>query len=173
MDTSMIKAFAAMEFSKIFKKCILRYAKKYNYHFSHVYMMLGLDETGENVTYKTYVNAPDTISSYEPIKSMNIPNNYRPAVKEHITILNVLDVLFFHIKGYDQIAPPFIQASLTRLANENNLKPQDVAVLIYYDDTVIPVPPEEKKDIFLILCKVDGDQIKQMIGILSDMTELF
>lgn len=167
-NESLIKQYAAGEFGKIFKKCIQRYAKKYNIHYTHVFMMLGLDETGENVIYKTLVNThtlPENIC-YDPLKSIGIPAGYRPVVREDITILNVLDVKYFHIKGYDRLAPPYIQAAILRMAGEQGLLPHRVSVFIYTDDTI-------ENDISLVLCRVDGDEIKQMIGELGDISELF
>lgn len=168
MDESLIKQYAAGEFSKIFKKCIQRYAKNYNIHYTHVFMMLGLDETGENVTYKTLVNThtlPENIC-YEPLKSIGIPSGYRPAVRERITILNVLNVPLFHIRGYNLIAPPYIQAALLRMAEAQGLLPHQVSVFIYTDDTI-------ENDVSLVLCRVDGDEIKQMVSELGDISELF
>ena len=164
---SAIKAFAAIEFGKIFKKCIHRYANNYGYHYTHVFMLLCLDETGQEVNYKTYANAPAPVSSYEPFKSIGIPNGCRPAHRANITILDVLDVKYFHAKGYNLFAPPYILASLQRLATENNLQPSEVAVFIYTDD----VDPE--KDTSLVLCRIEGNEIKQMVTELKDISLLF
>jgi len=154
-----IKLLAAAEFEKVFKKCILRYAKKYGGDQTNVFVQLGLDRDGD-VIYNTLMYVPGEIG-YKSL--IPVPEGYKPVVKEYITILNVLDARFFHHKGYEHIAPPYIKSSLERLAQELNVRPQQVSVFIC-TNTV---------DLYLILCIVEDNEIKHMVRVIGDIAELF
>ena len=159
MDAELIKQYVAGEFTTIFKKAILRYAKNYKSDHRNVFILLGLDAANE-VTYKTLMNQPGKL---EYVSMVPVPEGYKPTVVENLTILNVLDARFFHNKGYNLVAPPYIQKSITDLALANNMLPQETSVLIC-TNTV---------DIYLILCKTEGNEIKQMICQIMDIAELF
>jgi hypothetical protein len=99
------------QFSEIIKKAIKRYSISYGATPQNVQISFSLDADGE-VIYRVY-------------------NNYKKI--EDVTFLNILDVRI-DFKGYSFIAPPFIQKTIVRFANELGVKIQNVFVMLYLND---------------------------------------
>lgn len=182
----LIKQFAEAEFTKIFIKCILRYAEKYsiikrpNGHYSgpdllenpgmcnpsehitheNVFILLGLDDQQE-VTYKVLVN--------EPGHKLGLNPGQKPEFNESVTILDILNVRKLHLKGYDRIAPPYIKESLLRLAIEHSIDMREVSVLVCTNT----------EELILILTVYDNianagkGELVRMVSRLADISELF
>lgn len=103
--------FIVSQFSEISKKAIKRYSSSYGATPQNVQISFSLDVNGE-VIYRVY-------------------NNYKKV--EDVTFLNILDVRI-DFKGYSFIAPPFIQKTLVRFANELGVNNQNVFVMLYLND---------------------------------------
>jgi hypothetical protein len=99
------------QFGEISKKAIKRYSSSYGTTPENVQISFSLDADGE-VIYRVY-------------------NNYKKI--EDVTFLNILDVRI-DFKGYSFIAPPFIQKTIVRFANELGVKIQNVFVMLYLND---------------------------------------
>jgi len=138
-----IESFIASEFTSVFTKCILRFAEKYKSDHANVYVLLALNAQGEPV-YRMIMNQPGKLDYPSLVR---IPEGHVPTFVEEINIKQVLDVRYFHIKGYDQLGPPYIQKSLIHLAEQNNLGVENVSVLICTNT----------QDVFLFLCKWDPE----------------
>lgn len=146
----MMKNVIAQKFSDILCKCILRYAKKANVSHENLFVLLTLENDGEP-GYKIMINKPGVLN-FDPF--INIPEGHTPTVQESITILNVLDVRFFHIMGYHELAPPYISAGLKALAAQNQISESKVSALVCTNT----------QDVFLILCEWDSEK-----GVLTKM----
>ncbi len=102
------------QFGEISKKAIKRYSSSYGTTPENVQISFSLDADGE-VIYRVY-------------------NNYKKI--EDVTFLNILDVRI-DFKGYSFIAPPFIQKTIVRFANELGVKIQNVFVMLYLNENAL------------------------------------
>jgi hypothetical protein len=115
--------FIVSQFSDISKKAITRFSGSYETTPQNVQISFSLkpiiveDENKEkkvdyDVVYKVY-------KDYQKV--------------EDVTFLNILGVRI-DFKGYSYIAPPFIQKTLIRFANELGVNCQNVFVMLYLND---------------------------------------
>lgn len=162
MNEALIKMAVSGIFTEVFDKCILRYAGIHKTGYNHVFVMLSLDPTLEKVKYHLLLNLPGELT-YEPLVA--IPTGYAPRVKEEISILDILNVEKFHIEGYDQLAPPYIQAALIKLAEDNNMNPAHTAIMVC---------TSVDYEVYLFLCHFEDGKIVNMVKMLEEgISELF
>lgn len=153
MMESMIKAAVASEFTRIFKKCINRYAQALKTTYDKVFILLVYEPSGKedvaNVGYRLVVNKDTGL-----------------VIERSLSILEILDVRHFHMRGYDKMAPPYIEKSLLNLAESNQMDPLCTSVLVCTANT----------DVFLFLYNFDkekGHLVGSSIKQLDDIEQLF
>jgi hypothetical protein len=114
--------FIVSQFSEISKKAIKRFSGTYGTTPQNVQISFSLKPIVVEVENEKKVDYDVVYKVYKDYQKV-----------EDVTFLNILGVRI-DFKGYSFIAPPFIQKTLVRFANELGVNNQNVFVMLYLND---------------------------------------